>query len=62
MEFLVSSFGNDVGDVVKIVCETDGEVYYYDGFRRYCYLNKSEEGINYRYIPKGVSLQKKKIK
>lgn len=48
IEFLKSGFGNDVGDTAKIVDETDGELYYYDGFRRYCYVNKSEEGISYR--------------
>ena len=59
IEFLQSGFGNDVGDVVKVVLETDGEVYYYDGFRRYCYVNKSEEGVSYRYIPKGVRANKR---
>jgi hypothetical protein len=54
IEFLQSGFGNDVGEIAKVVHETEGEVYYYDGFRRYCYMNKSEEGVNYRYIPKGV--------
>jgi len=51
IEFLTSSFGNSAGDIAKVVNETDGEVYYYDSFRRYCYMNKSEEGILYRYIP-----------
>lgn len=59
IEFLQSGFGNDVGDVVKVVLETDGEVYYYDGFRRYCYVNKSEEGVSYRYIPKGERANKR---
>lgn len=59
IEFLQSGFGNDVGDVVKVVLETDDEVYYYDGFRRYCYMNKSEEGISYRYIPKGERANKR---
>ena len=55
IEFLKSTFGNDAGDSVRVVEETDEEVYYYDSFRRYCYLNKSEEGVTYRCIPGGVN-------
>lgn len=60
IEFLQSSFGNDVGDIVKVIEETDTEVYYNDSFHRYCYMNKSEEGVNYRYIPKGERSNKGK--
>jgi len=60
IEFLTPGFGNSAGDIVKVVYETEKEVYYYDGFRRYCYLNKSEEGTEYRYIPKGIRVNAKK--
>jgi hypothetical protein len=53
IEFLETTHGNDMGDIVRVVGETEGEVYYWDGYRRYCYLFKSEEGTTYRYIPKG---------
>ena len=59
IEFLTNGFGNSAGDIVKVVEETEGEVYYYDGFRRYCYLNKSEEGTEYRYIPAGERVNRK---
>lgn len=60
IEFLKPGFGNDVGDIVKVVDETPGEVYYYDGFHRWCYLYKKDEGIDYRYIPKGERVNAKK--
>lgn len=53
IKFLQSTFGNDVGDIVTIQHEENDEIYYNDGFRRYCYLLKSEEGIVYKYIPAG---------
>ena len=53
IEFLIDTLGNGIGDIVKVSEETDGEVYYNDGLRRWCYFNKTEEGAAYRYIPKG---------
>jgi len=43
----------ETGEIFKVVEETDGEVYFYDDFKRYVYFNKSEEGTLYRYIPAG---------
>lgn len=57
--FLENTFGNTEGEVVKVLHETDEHVYYNDGFRRYCYMEKSEEGTAYRYVPKGERLNKK---
>lgn len=61
IEFLKNTegFTNYAGNIVKVVQETETEVYYYDSFRRYCYLPKSEEGVSYRYIPKGVRANKR---
>jgi len=47
------------GEIFRVVEETAGEVYFYDEFRRWCYFNKSEEGVNYRYIPAGVRLTRR---
>lgn len=45
IEFLESTFGNDYGDIVKIqMIDELGNVYYDDGFGRWCYLRKNEEG------------------
>ena len=52
IEFLENTFGNDIGDRLRVVLETNTEIYYYDGFGRYCYLEKSEEGIAYKVLPK----------
>ena len=41
------------GEIYKVLDETDGEVYFYDWARRWCYFNKSEEGVHYIYIPAG---------
>lgn len=61
IEFLknTTGFTNYAGNIVKVVQETDTEVYYFDSFKRYCYLPKSEEGVSYRYIPKGVRANKR---
>ena len=50
IEFLITTFGNDVGDIVEVIQESDKEIYYEDGFERYCYLNKDEEGTTFKYI------------
>ncbi len=49
IKFISVSFGNSEGDVTKVELETEKEVYYYDGFDRYCYLEKSLEGIEFEY-------------
>lgn len=41
---------NSEGDIISIVEETENEIYYYDSCKRYCYLNKSEEGKIFEYI------------
>ena len=48
------------GETFRVVEETAGEVYFYDEFRRWCYFNKSEEGVNYRYIPAGTRKPKER--
>ena len=49
IKFLESAFGNDPGDIVEILEITDNEIYYDDGFGRYCYLEKSEENKAFVY-------------
>lgn len=40
---------NSEGDIINIVEESDNGIYYYDSFRRWCYLNKSEENDIFTY-------------
>jgi len=49
IRFLKDMAYNSEGDIVPIIQETDGEVYYNDSCHRYCYLNKSDEGIDFEY-------------
>jgi hypothetical protein len=51
---LESTFGNDKGDMLKVLMETDGEIYYYDSFRRWCYLEKIEEGTAFEWKKRPV--------
>lgn len=62
IEFLENTFGNSKGDVVKVIQENDTEINYYDGFRRWCYVLKSEAGELYRYIPKGERVIRRRPK
>ena len=41
---------NSDGEIVNIVLETDGEVYYYDACSRYVYLFKKDEGVDFEYV------------
>ena len=47
------------GEIFRVVEETEGEVYFYDEDHRWCYFNKSEEGIYYRYFPAGERMRRK---
>ena len=58
IKFLVSMFGNDRGDIVRVVEETADEIYYYDSFRRYCYVNKADMGKEFEYIARGERLKR----
>ena len=49
IKFLVSTMGDDPDDVVKVLHETETEVYYEDGLERYVYLSKDEEGVVFIY-------------
>lgn len=60
IKFLLSNFGNDSGDIVNVIQETDNEIDYYDSSHRWCYVLKSEEGITYHYISKGDRLNSKR--
>lgn len=52
IRFLTDTFGNSKGDVVGITMSTETELYYYDSFRRWCYLEKSLEGKDFEYVGK----------
>jgi hypothetical protein len=43
---------NSMEDVIPIVHETKDEIYYYDSCSRYCYFDKSDEGIWFEYFNK----------
>jgi hypothetical protein len=47
--FLEDSFGNSKGEKTKVVSEDDHNIYYYDGFRRWCYFTKNERGLFFEY-------------
>ena len=50
IRFLVDTYGKSEGDTATIRLETEGEIYYYDCFRRWCYVYKTEEGTTFEYI------------
>lgn len=41
---------NSIGEVVPLVSEDENSIYYNDSCHRYCYLNKSDEGIDFEYV------------
>ena len=41
---------NDEGEIIHIVSETENEIYFHDGWDRWSYLNKNEEGLLFEYI------------
>jgi len=49
IELLQPTLGHSPGELVTIVEETDDELYYYDSFGRWCYVDKSEENESFRY-------------
>jgi len=57
--FIKSSFGNCSGDVVNVTEDDETSYYYYDGFKRWCYVDKSDKSI--LFIPKGKRLVWKEI-
>ena len=50
IRILEMTLGNYPGEEVEIEEETEGEVYYIDGFERWCYFEKSEEGKYFEYV------------
>ena len=50
IKFLMNMLNNDLDEEVKVVKQTDNEIYYIDGLGRWCYLLKSEEGISFEYL------------
>jgi hypothetical protein len=53
VRLLTRAFGNSEGDILSVkVVDDAGSIYYYDGFRRWCYLEASEEGVSWERIGK----------
>lgn len=50
IRFLKNMAYNSAGEVVPIVHEDKDNIYYNDSCRRYCYLEKSAEGIDFEYL------------
>jgi len=49
---LKSCFGWDNGSEFVIAMETDGELYFSDVFRRWSYIEKKDEGVEFEYLKK----------
>ena len=47
---LKDTFGDRVGSIIEIEEETENEIYYTDGFDRWVYLNKSDEGVDWMLL------------
>ena len=43
--FLADTFGNDAGDLVRVEDVDEANVYYTDGFDRWCYLERDNPAI-----------------
>ena len=50
IEFLVDMYGNSAGERVWIEAEDGDNLYYTDGFERWCYVEKSLAGTEYKYV------------
>lgn len=52
LKFLRTTYGNSVEDIVPVKEETETAYYYYDSFRRWCYLDKIEDKDTFRVLSK----------
>ena len=53
VRLLTRAFGNSEGDILKVkMVDEKGDIYYYDGFHRWCYLEALEEGVTWERIGK----------
>lgn len=52
IRLLISTAYNDEGDILKVKAEDNENVYYYDTFHRWCYLEKFLEGKEWEYKDK----------
>lgn len=51
IRLLKGMFGNSEGDILKVkMVDEKGDIYYYDGFHRWCYLEAAEEGIAWEKV------------
>lgn len=53
IEFLCDMYGNASGDHVWIEEIDDENIYYTDGFGRWCYLAKALDGVEFKYVKRG---------
>jgi hypothetical protein len=51
IKFLIDKyFGNSAGEVVDVEEETELEYYYYDGFDRWCFVDRDKEDIEFEIV------------
>lgn len=55
IRLLKSTFGNDSGDIIDILHKENVNNLYYnlfynDGFGRWCYISSEDENINFEYV------------
>ena len=50
IEFLSDMYGNAAGERVWIESEDENNLYYTDGFDRWCYVEKFREGSEFKYM------------
>lgn len=50
IRFLIDMFMGDAGDIVNVWAEDETALYYYDSERRWCYVNKSDEDVDWEYV------------
>lgn len=53
IEYLTSSFSGDIGDRFTILLETEDTICFNDVNDRWVYVNKCDEGIDFKYIRRG---------
>lgn len=53
IEFLVDMYGNTAGERVWVEEMDDANIYYTDNFGRWCYLEKTLEGVEFKYVVRG---------
>jgi hypothetical protein len=56
IKFLEVMFGNSEEEVVWVETEDEKNIYYTDGYDRWCYLEKDLEGKTYKTLDKTTKI------